>query len=49
MPDCALLNQLVDEGKAPKVKEMTDDYFERQPWMKNYEKRQQWKREGKKL
>jgi AGCS family alanine or glycine:cation symporter len=34
---------------APKVVEMTDDYFARQPWMSNYEKRQQWKREGRKL
>jgi len=34
---------------APKVAEMTNDYFSRQPWMSNYEKRQQWKREGRKL
>jgi len=34
---------------APKVAQMTNDYFSRQPWMSNYEKRQQWKREGRKL
>jgi len=34
---------------APRVAEMTNDYFGRQPWMSNYEKRQQWKREGRKL
>jgi len=34
---------------VPQVKEMTDDYFQREPWMENYEKRQQWKREGRKL
>jgi AGCS family alanine or glycine:cation symporter len=34
---------------APQVREMTDDYFQRKPWMENYEKRQQWKREGRKL
>jgi AGCS family alanine or glycine:cation symporter len=32
---------------APKVVEMTNDYFERKPWMENYEKRQRLKREGK--
>jgi AGCS family alanine or glycine:cation symporter len=31
---------------APKVVEMTNDYFEREPWQENYQKRQQWKREG---
>ncbi len=31
---------------APKVVEMTDDYFERKPWAENYEKRQRMKREG---
>jgi AGCS family alanine or glycine:cation symporter len=34
---------------APQVVEMTGDYFNRAPWQSNYEKRQQWKREGKKL
>ena len=34
---------------APKVVEMTNDYFTRQPWVSNYEKREQWKREGRKL
>ncbi len=34
---------------APKVVEMTNDYFDRKPWVENYEKRQQWKREGRKL
>jgi AGCS family alanine or glycine:cation symporter len=32
---------------APKVVEMTNDYFDREPWMENYEKRQRLKREGK--
>ena len=32
---------------APKVVEMTNDYFGRQPWMENYEKRMRLKREGK--
>lgn len=32
---------------APKVVEMTNDYFTRQPWMENYEKRMRLKREGK--
>ena len=34
---------------APKVVEMTNDYFERQPWLENEEKRKQWKREGREL
>jgi AGCS family alanine or glycine:cation symporter len=34
---------------APKVAEMTNDYFQRRPWVSNYEKREQWKREGRKL
>jgi AGCS family alanine or glycine:cation symporter len=34
---------------APKVVEMTNDYFEREPWQENYQKRQEWKRMGKKL
>jgi AGCS family alanine or glycine:cation symporter len=34
---------------APKVREMTDDYFERKPWVENEEKRKEWKRQGKKL
>jgi len=34
---------------APQVVEMTNSYFNRQPWMSNYEKREQWKREGRKL
>jgi AGCS family alanine or glycine:cation symporter len=34
---------------APKVAEMTNDYFQRQPWVSNFEKREQWKREGRKL
>ena len=34
---------------APKVAEMTNDYFERRPWMENLEKRERWKREGRKL
>jgi AGCS family alanine or glycine:cation symporter len=34
---------------APKVVEMTNDYFEREPWQENYEKRQRWKREGRRL
>ncbi len=34
---------------TPKVVEMTNDYFTRKPWTENYEKRQQWKREGRKL
>jgi Na+/alanine symporter len=34
---------------APKVAEMTNDYFQRQPWISNFEKREQWKREGRKL
>jgi Na+/alanine symporter len=34
---------------APKVVEMTDDYFERQPWLENAEKRRRWKQEGRKL
>ncbi len=34
---------------APKVVEMTNDYFEREPWQENYEKRQEWKRMGRKL
>jgi AGCS family alanine or glycine:cation symporter len=34
---------------APKVKEMTDDYFERKPWLENQKKREEWKRQGKKL
>jgi len=32
---------------APKVAEMTNDYFNRKPWMENYEKRMRLKREGK--
>jgi AGCS family alanine or glycine:cation symporter len=32
---------------APKVAEMTNDYFSRQPWTENYEKRMRMKREGK--
>jgi AGCS family alanine or glycine:cation symporter len=32
---------------APKVVEMTKDYFARQPWMENYEKHQRLKEEGK--
>lgn len=32
---------------APKVVEMTDDYFGRKPWVENYEKRMRFKREGK--
>jgi len=31
---------------APKVVEMTKDYFERQPWMENYDKRKRMKEEG---
>jgi AGCS family alanine or glycine:cation symporter len=34
---------------APKVVEMTNDYFDRKPWVENYEKRQRWKREGREL
>ncbi len=34
---------------APQVRQMTDDYFRRKPWMENYEKRQEWKRQGRKL
>jgi AGCS family alanine or glycine:cation symporter len=34
---------------APKVVGMTNDYFQRKPWTANYEKREQWKREGRKL
>ena len=34
---------------TPKVVEMTNDYFARKPWAENYAKRQQWKREGRKL
>jgi len=34
---------------APKVVEMTDDYFERKPWEENAEKRRRWKAEGRKL
>ena len=34
---------------APKVAEMTNDYFDRQPWVENQKKREQWKREGRKL
>ena len=32
---------------APMVVEMTDDYFERKPWLENAEKRARLKREGK--
>jgi len=31
---------------APKVVDMTKDYFARQPWMENFEKRQRMKEEG---
>jgi hypothetical protein len=31
------------------VAEMTNDYFERQPWVENEQKRKEWKRAGKKL
>ena len=31
---------------APKVVEMTNDYFERKPWVENEEKRKQWKTGG---
>jgi len=34
---------------APKVVEMTDDYFERKPWVENEKKRKEWKAAGKKL
>jgi AGCS family alanine or glycine:cation symporter len=34
---------------APKVVEMTDDYFEREPWVENQKKREEWKRQGRKL
>ncbi len=34
---------------APKVVEMTNDYFDRKPWVENYEKRERWKREGREL
>ena len=34
---------------APKVVEMTNDYFDRKPWVANQQKREQWKREGRKL
>ncbi len=34
---------------TPKVLEMTNDYFDRKPWMENYQKRQEWKRQGREL
>jgi AGCS family alanine or glycine:cation symporter len=34
---------------APKVVEMTNDYFDREPWVENEEKRKKWKQEGRKL
>jgi len=34
---------------APQVREMTDDYFSRKPWEENFQKRQEWKRQGRPL